>query len=301
MFERIANVTYQTAGFSRLKTAIESTFAYQVVHEGHVDESLAALWRAPHVCGQRYCILQAPNKPLFSIRLIEGPVTSTCEALKTFGWNASELLVDDVYDLAERLPASDFTVIGGPRDLMNNGAAIALQVLGPGGELFYLTQISGDKMQATYGAADCSVDRLFILVLGSSDSERSREFYKPLVTGVTRPRKFAIRVLSAAHGLDPDSTQYTISAACLPNQFRIEIDAYPDSCGPRKTEAGNIPPGLGMVSFEVASLDSLPLKLTIGQGPSHAPYYGCRVARTQGPDEEWIELLEAPNNGQLKS
>lgn len=293
MFERIANVTYQTSSYERLKAAITGSFDYCVAFEGQVVDSLAALWRAPEVSGRRCCLLQVPTKPEFSIRLIESPAPLTCEALKTYGWNASELLVEDVYDLAKRLRSSDFEIIGGPRDLMNNGAAIALQVLGPGGELFYLTQISGDKMQATYGAAQSPVDRLFILVLGSSDTERSREFYKPLVSGVTRPRKFAIRVLSAAHGLDPESTRYSISAACLPNQFRIEIDAYPDSCTQRSRPDGSLPPGLSMVSFQVASLDDLPMQLAIGRGPSHAPYHGCRLARIKGPDDEWIELLES--------
>ncbi len=244
------------------------------------------------MAGADCCLLQPASGAPFYLRLIEGPPQDHYAPLKTYGWNSAELHVDDIAQTVKDLHGSEFTIIGGPRDLLNNGKVIAVQVIGPNDELFYLTQISGKKMQASYGKAECGVDRLFIVVLGARDHAATLTFFRDLGTRTTRPRNFAIRVLAEAHGLDPGTHQFGIAAACLPNQFRIEIDDYPDTACRRTIRKGQLPPGLCMVSFDVDSLDSLPVGATIFRGPNEPPYDSCRFARIIGPNDEWIELLE---------
>ncbi|MEM8981848.1 MAG: hypothetical protein AAGC71_02385 [Pseudomonadota bacterium] len=289
---RISSVTYQTRDIATTVAAIKEYFAYRVVAQGEVDEPFAEAWRAPALFGAACVIMQPVSGTNFYLRFIEASASADYAPLMTFGWNAAELLVDDVYALADRLASSPFQILGGPRDLLGNGTAVALQVRGPGDEVFYLTQISGKRMQATYGAAVCPVDRLFIAVLGVQDHAVSRSFYRELGAGITRPRRFPIRVISNAHGLDPDSSRYLIGGACLDEQYRIEIDAYPNSAIARPIKPGGFPPGLGLVSIDTPSLDVFAADFDVVQGDDSAPYFGARFVRIVGPDNEWLELIE---------
>ncbi len=296
MFDRVSTVTYRVPDLAASRNAALKFFDYQVASEATLAPMLACTWGASENVDVACTLLQPASGQPFYIRLIQAPDIEGYAPLKTLGWNATELLVTDVHGLANSLTQSPFEIIGGPRDLMNNGTAIALQVLGPGRELYYLTEVNGRPMQRTYGRAESPVDRAFIVVLGASDHAATRAFYEPFSQGVTRPRQFAVRVLSDAHGLDPETTKYKLGAACLPEQFRIEIDEYPASAGKRVYRAGEFPPGLGMVSFTTASLDSLPLIGSVAVGPDEAPYFGNRFTRFSGPDGEWIEAIERATN-----
>ncbi len=293
MFKRICTVTYRVADVERSADAICRFFGYQETARGALSLALATAWGAPNAAGRPVRELRPPEAAIdFCIRLVEGPKVPGYAPLRTTGWNAAELLVTDVHALAGRLTDSPFRILGGPRDLMDNGVAIALQVAGPGDEVFYLTELNGEPMQRTYGAATLPVDRLFIAVLGASTPAASRDFYQRYVKGITRPRRFAIRVLSNAHGLEPDTTRYEIGAACLEEQYRIEIDGYPESAVARPVPPGDLPPGLAMVSFRTQSLDALDQKTPVSSGPEDALYRGARLARLAGPDGEWLELIE---------
>jgi catechol 2,3-dioxygenase-like lactoylglutathione lyase family enzyme len=223
------------------------------------------------------------------LRLVEVEATPGYAPLKTFGWNAAELHVADVYGLAEQILDSPYKILGGPRDLLDNGTVVALQARGPSDEIFYLTQISSDNMQRTYGTAGSAVGRVFIVVLGCSDIETTRKFYGGLSTATPRPRKFAIRVLAAAHGLDPMTTKFPIASAVLGSQFRIEFDGYPDSASIRPIAPEKLPPGLAMVSFHVDSIGDI-------DGAIAHEIDGQRMAMMCGPDGEWLELIERPSD-----
>lgn len=269
---------------------------YEVVSETPISEALATAWGTPNVVGRDCRILRPASGHPTYVRFIAAAPAPGYAALKTYGWNAAELHVRDVFALADSLQQSPYRILGGPRDLMNNGAVIALQVQGPGDELFYLTQISGEQMQASYGKANCDVDRLFIAVLGAEDFPATLEFYRARCKGVNKPRKFAIRVLSAAHGLDPMTTRYDIAGAVLEQRYRIEIDGYPETATARIVAEGELPPGLAMLSIEVGSLDSIPFELTSSQVPASEAYSGGRIAILKGPSGEWLELVETDSH-----
>lgn len=292
MLRSICAVTFSVSEFGASRDALESLFGYQCVDDGTVADELANFWRAPAVSGARFAVYgPASGEPVY-IRLVEQAATPGYEPLRTFGWNAAELHVRDVRGLAETLSDSSLEILGGPRDLLGNDTAVALQVKGPSQEIFYLTEISGDNMQRTYGRAASDVDRLFIAVLGASDHDATRDFYAPLTKGTPRPRRFPIRVLAAAHGLDPMTTRFPIGSAVLEEQFRIEIDGYPDSATDRPIMQGCLPPGLCMVSFSAPDSSGAAVEPAAEDaGFDIAPYFGRPVTLLQGPDGEWFEVI----------
>ena len=293
MLRSVSAATFSVSDFDASYAMLASVYNYGLCSEGVVTEALAEFWNAPKVAGARFAVLAPASGENVCIRLVEQPATPGYEPLKTFGWNAAELHVRDVHKLAGTLAETPLTILGGPRDLLGNGAAVALQVLGPSGEVFYLTEINGNNMQRTYGKAESTVGRLFIAVLGASNHGASRNFYAPLTKGTPRPRRFAIRVLAAAHGLNPHGTRFTVGSAVLEEQFRIEIDGYPESAITRPQSKGYLPPGLCLVSFNTAALSLSPYEPErCTDGLREAPYFGRPVQILYGPDGEWLELIE---------
>jgi hypothetical protein len=72
----------------------------------------------------------------------------------------------------------------------------------------------------------------------------------------------------------------------LKKQFRIELDGYPDTATSRPVTPGHLPPGLAIVSFDVASLDEV-------EGAIAQTVDSRRAAMLRGPDGELLELTEA--------
>jgi hypothetical protein len=62
------------------------------------------------------------------------PDTAPAPPLKTLGWNATEILVEDPVLLEPRLKDSPFRLIGPPAPLDFNPAVVAMQALAPAGE-----------------------------------------------------------------------------------------------------------------------------------------------------------------------
>lgn len=285
MLRSISRVTFTVDRFDESRRAFDETLGYNCLADGTIDRDMAEFWQAPSVEGARFALLEPASTNPVHIRLIESPPDSNYAPLRTYGWNAAEFHVRDVASLAAKLPGSLFSILGGPRDLLDNGTAIALQARGPSDEVVYLTEINGERMQATYGKAECAVDRAFIVVLGSSNVDETRDFYRPMVKATPRPRQMTIRVLATAHDLDPMTHKFPIASAVLEQQFRIEIDGYPSSAIRRPVRPGHLPPGLSMVSFRVDSLDKI-------EGIAAATIEGRRHAMLRGPDDELIELVE---------
>lgn len=299
--ETILAVTYSVSRFDASVYALQTHLNYHIVEAGTVPKRLAQHWGAGGVSGARYCLLRPASNADFYLRFIESPPAPDYQPLKTYGWNATEFLVKDVHALAQELQNSAYTIIGGPRDLLEDGTAIALQVRGPSGEIFYLTELNGAEFQNTYGRADCKVDRAFIVVLGVAKHAEALKQYQSLAAATSEPRQLGIRVLANAHGLDPMNTKFTIASAILGGQYRIEIDGYPESAHLRTRQPNMLPPGLCMVSMTTSAISGLPLKQTSPKMPlsghidaePSAPYFGSKLAMTRGGAEEWIELVES--------
>lgn len=294
VLESIRCITYSATQFDASVNAMQRYLNYQILESGKIENSLARLWGAEAMTGSRYCLLAPESGADFFIRFIESPATPGYAPLRTYGWNASEFLVQDVYALASELEGSAYSIIGGPRDLMENGAAIALQVAGPSQEVFYFTELNGRSFQNLYGKADCQVDRAFMAILGVQDHKAAIEHYGAAAVSTTKARTFNIRVLANAQGLDPVNTRFDISAAVFNNRYRIELDGYPATTVKRPRLPDYLPPGMCMVSATTSSIEQLALAKSTDQirGPVQALYSGCNMAMAQGTSDELLELIE---------
>ena len=294
MFQGITAVTFAVRDLPASESAFRDWLGYRTVASGHVPAELTSIWDAPQAAGRRFVVMEPESgEPVF-LRLLEAPAVADWAPLRTFGWNAAELHVQDVQGLAKRLRDSPFTIIGAPRDLLKNGAAIAMQVRGPADEVLYLTELNGKGMRRTYGEALSPVGRVFIAVLGAREHAASMEFYERQCRRLYDRGEFPIRVLANAFRLDPETAKFNMASAVMAETFRIEIDDYPDSATTRPVSTGDIPPGMSMVTVRVDSIEQCGLELLTpaAVAPYLPPYGGARISLAVGPSGEWLELVE---------
>jgi hypothetical protein len=169
-----------------------------------------------------------------------------------------------------------------------------MQVVGPAREVLYLTQIKERLAAFDTPAAASAVDRVFIVILGGTSLEAAQDYYH-LQFGVARAAVMpsVVSVLSAQYGL-PRDFRHPIAALQVGGQCYIEADQMPPSVAARPCDPGELPPGIAMVSFEVAQLpEVLPSALGPAQAVPGLPYGGRRSRTCVGAAAELIELIEA--------
>ena len=291
MLKSIVVVTIAVAQLGPVEDAYERYLDYVNVGGGIVSEATAAVWGAPAAAGQPYLLMRAESRHPALLRFVEAEPVAGYAPMLTHGWNATELLVKDPDAVAERLEGSAFEIVGPPEDLWEApNAPRAMQAIGPGNELLYLTR--NDQF-----AINSFVDRVFIMVLGGPSMAAFNDFYGDrLGLAVSEPQAFRIDVLANALALPADTTTFPLAIATISKDFLIELDEYPaGATQPRTRQAGMLPPGVAMVGFAVASIDSLDLDWRAAPAElPEVPYLGATVAVAVGPAGEWLEFIEAP-------
>jgi catechol 2,3-dioxygenase-like lactoylglutathione lyase family enzyme len=281
----ILAVTTVVPDLAAIEAAYTAHLGYRVVGRGTIDARLARAWAAPAMAGRALLVLGPASGEPVLLRFVAAPTARGYAALKTLGWNATELLVEDPDALAERLRDSPFRIVGPPRDLQFNPRIRALQALGPAGELLYLTRIPPGGSLFDLGSARSFVDRTFIVVLGGRSMPAMQAFYRDVLgLPVTPARPSRVEVLNEAWGYDEEH-QIPLGIAQLPKDFLVELDEYPAAALPRTTPDGELPPGMAMVTFAVRSLDGLAARAV-------APYAGRRAVLLRGGAGELVELVE---------
>jgi catechol 2,3-dioxygenase-like lactoylglutathione lyase family enzyme len=271
MLTRIASFTVAVENLDRSVAAYRSVLGYEVQQRGRIDSFSAAAWHAPRLEGQAWARVAAPTGDPAALRLIEQPPTPAYDAARSLGWTAIEIAVRDPYALAATLEGSPFRVVVPPRPLPWDAGFHAMQALGPDGELLYLTRLPAERVVLDLRGARCDVDRAFIAVQGCRDLQATLDFYRSqlgmptLDGGETR-----VQIINDRFGLPADH-RTRLGIVKLPQDFLIEVDAYPRAAVPRAQAAGWLPPGISMVSFEDDSVSAADV--------------------LQGPDGEWIERL----------
>lgn len=260
--------------------------------DGPVSQALAESWAAPAQAGARSILLAPAHDSGYWFRFVAGP-GDDYRALTTWGWNATELIVQDVDDLAARLADSPFRIIGPPEDLSFTDAIRAMQIEGPAGEVVYLTQFKRRLEEFDTPEPLCPVDRCFIVILGGPDLSALRQFYQSRFAVPEAPvMPVKITVLSEALGLPADQL-HELSALPLAGQSFIEADQYPAQTVARTVPTGSLPPAMAIVSFEVPDLSA---HLPSAIGPIYTselpPYRGARAMTLRGAAGELIELIE---------
>ena len=92
----------------------------------------------------------------------------------------------------------------------------------------------------------------------------------------------------------PTQTSYPVSLARIPGRsFLIELEELPPYTEHRRVPDGQMPEGLGMVSFKSAALEELNLDYRAEPRTIDLPpYNGRKVAVIEGPAGEWLELID---------
>lgn len=295
LLRHIAIVTHCVPALDPVVAAWTAYLGYQVVDRGELGADLCAAWDTPAAAGQRYCLLAPASGQDSYIRFVETADPGGYGPPMTFGWSATELLVQDVDALAARFRGSPFTVLGGPGDLYPRPRAPrAMQVTGPSGELIYFTRIlPGGSRYGLHGARS-PVDRVFIVTVGGPSSDDMHAFYGGTLGHRIMDRTPFVNTI-LAHGCGvPPSTVFPTSIARIPGRsFLVEMDQYPPGVRPRPRRPGHLPPGMAMVSFRVADLGRVPVPSRAAPRPAAGrPYGGHRVAVIEGAAGEWLELIE---------
>lgn len=292
MLKLILIITLGSPDVAAIERAYAQWLSYSVVERGQVGEDLASVWNAPRMAGRPYALMKPASDVTVYLRFVQVAAPEGYVPMKSFGWNAIEILVQDPDALAEQFQTQDspFRIVGVPRPLGPGSPIRAMQVVGPANEVLYLTRIppgSGRHAAQTY------VDRPFIMIVGGPDFAAMRKFYSDTFGLVVDPAsKARMTVLNKAHGFDIETT-HPLSMARLSPEYSIEIDGYPKSATPRSTRPGELPPAIASVGFEVDSLEASKVSLLAPAGAvATAPYNGRRVGVVRGAAGELLELVE---------
>lgn len=281
----IRAVTHVVPDLSVIRDSYGAILGYGVVAEGTIPASVAAAWSAPAMAGRRYLTLApACGTPVW-LRFIESPAAAGWQALTTHGWNATEIVVQQVDALAERLEGTAFRIIGPPKSLQRFPMIRAMQVLGPAGECLYFTQV-GDGSGLDLAQARAFVGHVFIVVAGGPDLSALFATYAGFGNALDPPVSTRVQVISWANGLDPE-TEHAHGLIKLPQGTLIELDAYPSVTRKRLRADGELPPGMAMVTFDMDD----PALLTAGAAQPALLPEGGRAVCWRGAADEWIELI----------
>lgn len=271
---------------------------YQLCAQGKLSRELCTVWGTIKEIDTPYAYMQPASGAPVYMRFIETGKRPGYWPPVTWGWNATEILVEDPDQLAKQLTGSPIDHFGGPGDLYNSPKAPrAIQTLGPSGAMLYFTRIlPGGSRYGLHGAKS-PVDRVFNVVLGGPSLKELCDFYnEKLGMKVGAPMGFTMTLAAQACGAPPN-TEFPICVAPVRARNSIlELDEYPENSAPRPRNSGCLPGGMSMVSFDTESIDALDVPLRCAATAiDEFPYNGKRSAVIEGPAGEWLELIEPDN------
>jgi hypothetical protein len=250
MLGAIRRVTLAATDLDAVAHAYCEFLEYRVTGRGLVSETEAASWGAESSAGAATLTLQPAASDDFEFRFVASPATPDYVPLTTYGWNASEIMVQNVDAMAEKVADSPFEIVGEPRNLSFSDDIRAMQLRGPANEIIYLTEFKNPVPGLSVPVARSAVDRTFIVILGGPTMGGLQDFYHDTF-GVPKAPAVESRVtmLSKALGVSIE-TLYPIAALGLEGESLIEVDEMPPQVGPRQRHQGWLPPGIAMVGFD---------------------------------------------------
>jgi catechol 2,3-dioxygenase-like lactoylglutathione lyase family enzyme len=295
LLQDIQIVTHCVTDLAGEINAWQKHLGYRLIEQGTLAEELCKAWDTPADTNRNYALLAPAENTDVYMRFIETPERTGYWPPVTWGWNATEILVEDPDQLAAELEDSPFERFGGPGDLYSHPKAPrAIQTYAPSGAMIYFTRITAGGSRYGLHGAKSQVDRVFNVVLGGPSLEKLRQFYSTtLGLRVGEPMPFTMTLAAQACDASPD-TLFPICVAPVRARHNIlELDEYPDNTQARARERGCLPGGMSMVSFGVKSLDDYPVEFRATPlRIDKAPYNGRRVSVIEGPAGEWLELIE---------
>lgn len=257
MLGAIRRVTITATTLAEIERAYAEFLEYRVTGRDTVSAEEASAWGAPNSKGAATLSMQPAGGNDFEFRFIEGPAYADYVPLTTYGWNASEIMVEHVDALAPRFENSPFEIVGAPRNLSFSDDIRAMQLRGPADEIIYLTEFKKKLPGFSVPTARSSVDRTFIVILGGKSMDGLQDFYNHTFDVPMAPVvESRVTMLSKALGVDVE-TLYPIAAMALEGESLIEADEMPPQVGPREAEPGYLPPGIAIVGFDCDAIPDL--------------------------------------------
>ena len=283
--------TLVTGAFEATVSAYVNYLSMSIVHSGKVSAELAASWGADALAGRAYSVLRSESG-IDWIRVVEDTDIDAAIPFKQHGWMSLEVVVEDVDQLAVELKDSPFEMFRPPADLDVSDDIRAMQMIGPAGEVLYLTQVKGPVPPFEIPMATARVDHLFIPVMSCENRDKALNFYQQFPNGKDYSFDTKITSVNAAFGFDIDR-KHPVATVQLAGNTMIEIDEIKEA-SPRTEPAGHLPAGIGMISFEVASLDAVSVDaFATPQQFDEPPYLGRKSLVCRGFGGELVELIES--------
>ena len=265
---------------------------YEVIERGEVDADLAAGWGAPASAGRTTAVLRPASGSEVYLRFVEGDPEPAYRPLRTYGWAAIEICVQDTLAVAERMARSPFEIIGPPKALDGLPAIFPMQVKGPDQEIVYLTQINDDLPAYDLPRAESLIDKLFILVLAASDMGASRDWFaRVLDIQAGREMEIVYSMINKAFGL-ADEAKHVLTTGIHGRDCFLEFDQYPPEAETRPGRPDALPPGVAMTTLLHPSFDTIPGDWIAPPAMREGAIYGGRRTGTlRAPDGTLVEIV----------
>ncbi|MFZ2998659.1 VOC family protein [Sphingobium sp.] len=287
--------THSVVDLGAAKARFAEWLDYAVVEEGTVPADLAAAWDAPASAGQRYVVMQPASGAEVFLRFVEGYPVPDYLPIRSYGWAAIEICVQDVLAVNDRMlsPQSPFPVIGPPTKIAGIDSIYPMQVRGPDQETLYFTQITTDAPDSGLPKAGSLIDKLFILVLACADMRATADWFaRTLKLDLTDPMAIRYSMISLAFGL-PISDLHDIVTAKYRGDVFLEFDQYPQGTVERPTQAGALPPGVSICTLAHPDFESLDADWFAAPVVRNgALYAGRRVGVLKTPEGALLEVME---------
>lgn len=267
---------------------------YAIAEQGTLPAELADAWGTPASAGRRYAICRPASGADVFLRFVEGDPVPDYRPIRTYGWAAIEICVQDVMAVNERMLRSPFEVIGPPTRIAGIPTIHPMQVRGPDQETVYLTEITTDDPGSGLPRPGSLIDKLFILVLACPDMRATAAWFaNNLRLAVTDP--MAIRYTMIAKAFDlPMSDLHEIVTANWEGDVFLEFDQYPAAATRRPCHPGALPPGVAICSIVHPDFDALDVAWFTPPVVRDGPLYGgkrCGILKT--PEGALLEVIEA--------
>jgi predicted enzyme related to lactoylglutathione lyase len=258
----IDTVTILTHDLSKSAAMYISAFGWQTKGSEYLLRAEDAdRWQATNLIGAKVLEVCGING---GVRFIESTNYQNPLPLRTFGWSALEICVDDVHKYVAQAVESGFEVLNEAVPLSGTAKPlplIAAQLAGINGEVVYITQILSEVPNFELPDVAKESGSIFICVLGASDLEKSREVLESnFEVRRASDREVAIRVINRVYE-KPLETLHRLSSLQLAGRNAIEIDQLPVEGKQREVAPNNLAPGISVVTVRGSVAEPKIIKL----------------------------------------
>lgn len=277
--------TICTPDLDRSVAAWQGSLYHRVHEQGTLSAERAAQLGARNMAGARHALLANElDEPW--LELIENAGSGVLDPFIHKGWFSLEISVADVDQLRTTLDESLFKIIGEPANLDVSDDIRAMQVIGPAGEVLYLTEVKAPVPPFELPFARCPVDRLFIPVMLTDDRDATAAVYEQLSGYPGMRFDTKITVINRARGLEI-TQRHPVCVQQLAGLNLIEIDRL-DRLQARPSADDDLPTGIVAITF---AIESLPENLS-GSIVYESAVGNQKRTSLRGYAGELIELVE---------